>query len=101
MLNVCKHNRLHINWSKTFIMFITNKRLLTPAFIDYDGIRLHAVAQFKLLGVIIDNKLDFQAFAAQTCLTINRKLYSISRLFYLPFQVKLQFFKTIFINLLS
>ena len=65
-------------------MFIINKRLLTPKCIGYDGFRLHALAQFQLLEVIIDDKLDFKAFAAQTCLTINRKLYSISRLFYLP-----------------
>lgn len=24
----CKHNRLYINWDKTFIMYITNKRIL-------------------------------------------------------------------------
>ena len=89
----CKHNRLYINWSKTFIMFITNKRVVIPKFIDYENVRLLSVTQFKLLGVIIDDKLDFQSFTAQTCLNINRKLYSINRLFYLPFSVKLQFFK--------
>ena len=52
------------------------------------------VSKFKLLGVIIDNKLVFTSHVAHTCLTINVKLYSINRLFYLPFNVKLQFFKS-------
>ena len=30
----CKHNRLYINWNKTFIMFINNKRVELPTFIE-------------------------------------------------------------------
>jgi hypothetical protein len=88
------YNRLFINWSKTFIMFVHNKRIITPTFLDCEGIHLTAVTKFKLLGFIIDQKFDFQSHVAHLCLTINRKLHSIKRLFYLPFQVKLQFFKS-------
>ena len=52
------------------------------------------VKNFKLLGFIIDNKLDFKLHVAKTSLTINRKLHSIKRLFYLPFNLKIQFFKS-------
>ena len=90
----CKHNRLYINWSKTYIMFITNKRVKTPAFVEFDSIKVEVVEKFRLLGVLIDNKLNFNAYVAQQCLAINRKLYAINRLFYLSFEVKLQFFKT-------
>ena len=90
----CKHNHLYINWSKTFFMFITNKRVKLPEFIEAGDIRISTVKRFKLLGVIIDEKIDFQPHTAQTCLTLNRKLYSIKRLFYLPFQVKIQFYKS-------
>ena len=34
----CKHNRLYINWNKTFIMFVTNKRIHIPTQIIYRGI---------------------------------------------------------------
>ena len=54
---------------------------------------LDIVSQFKLLGVILDNKLNFNLYVAQQCLIINRKLFSIKRLFYLPQATKLQFFK--------
>jgi hypothetical protein len=55
----CDYNRLFINWSKTFIMFVHNKRIITPTCLDCEGIHLTAVTQFKLLGFIIDQKLDF------------------------------------------
>ena len=90
----CKHNRLYINWSKTYIMFVTKKRIKLPSFIEFDSIKVEVVDKFKLLGVLLDNKLNFNAYVAQQCLSINKKLYSIKRLFYLPFNVKLQFFKS-------
>ena len=34
----CNFNRLFINWSKTFIMFITNKRVITPEHLDVGDI---------------------------------------------------------------
>jgi hypothetical protein len=58
----CNYNRLFINWSKTFIMFVHNKRIITPTFLDCEGIHLTAVTKFKLLGFIIDQKFDFQQF---------------------------------------
>lgn len=60
------------NWSKTFIMFVHNKRIITPTFLDCEGIHLTAVTKFKLLGFIIDQKFDFQSHVAHLCLTINR-----------------------------
>ena len=89
----CKHNRLYINWSKTFIMIVSNKRILKPDYIEFDGIKIGCVKTFKLLGVHIDDKLHFDAYVAHQCLTINKKFYAIKRLFYLPLEVKLQFFK--------
>jgi hypothetical protein len=42
-------------------MFVHNKRIITPTFLDCEGIHLAAVTKFKLLGFIIDQKLDFQS----------------------------------------
>ena len=89
----CKHNRLYINWSKTYLMFVTNKRLVLPKQIDYDSISIEVVDEFKLLGVLIDNKLHFKAHIDRVAITVNRELFSIKKLFYLLFEVKLQFFK--------
>ena len=90
----CKHNRLYINWDKTFIMLITNKRVQMPEFLEFDNVKIRIVQEFKLLGVVIDNKLTFNKFVANQRALINKKLYSIKRLFYLPVDVKLQFFKS-------
>ena len=49
---------------------------------------------FKLLGVTIDNKLNFRLHAANIRLIVNKKMFSIKKLFYLAFSVKLQFFKS-------
>ena len=90
----CGKNRIDINWSKTFCMFITNKRVLLPTHIELNGFKIDSVEKFKLLGITIDNKLNFKSHVASLCLIINSKLFSISRLFNLCSSVKIQFFKT-------
>ena len=93
--NWCKYNKLDINWSKTEFMFICDKRkILLPSEIFIDGIPISVVTSFRLLGVIIDNKLSFTAHASSICSIINRKLFSINRLFYLATSVKIQIFKS-------
>jgi hypothetical protein len=75
-------------------MFITKSKIDKPSTIDFGKISIQTVDKFKLLGVIIDSKLDFSQQLNQQCMSINRKLHAIKSLFYLPFEVKLQFFKT-------
>ena len=82
LIEWCDYNRLYVNWSKTFIMVITNKRVVIPQFIEYNNIKIEIVKQFKLLGVIIDNKLNFNDYVSQQCRVINKKLFLIKRLFY-------------------
>lgn len=96
LIDWCKFNRLDINWSKTFFMFITNKRVSLPSTISLKNLNcdVKVVDSFKLLGVEIDNKLSFQKYVANVKLTVLRKMYSIKRLFYLATSVKIQFFKT-------
>ena len=100
----CNYNKSDINWIKTKAMFISKKlsfndenqlRLITfPSFLDIDNYRIEVVNRFKLLGVFIDNKLNFLSYVANLRKSVNIRLYSIKKLFYLPFCVKLQFFKT-------
>ena len=78
-------------------MFITNKRVKLPNEIYINGFYVKVVDSFKLLGVIIDNKLNFSEQCLNIKKLVNRKLYSIKRLFYLSTTVKIQFFKTYFI----
>ncbi len=94
LIDWCKYNTLDINWSKTFFMFITNKRTKMPSVLNIDDTEVKVVDCFKLLGVSIDNKLSFVKHSQDIRTAINRKLYSIKRLFYLPYSVKIQFFKT-------
>jgi hypothetical protein len=92
----CKFNALDINWSKTYFMFITTKRVtgLLPTETKVDEVKVKVVDHFKLLGVTLDNRLNFEKHSSEIRTAINRKLYSIKRLFYLSFSVKIQFFKT-------
>jgi len=77
-------------------MIISNRRIKDeiPTKIKIADVLVDVVNSFKLLGVTIDNRMTFSKFAADTRMAINRKLYSIKRLFYLATSVKIQFFKT-------
>jgi hypothetical protein len=55
------------------------------------------VNSFRLLGVIVDNKLNFSEHCSYLKKVINRKLFSIKRLFFLATSVKIHFFKTFFL----
>ena len=90
----CNFNKVDINWSKTFFMVFTKKKIEIPDFFIIRGLKISVVKEFKLLGFTIDSKLNFMKLVSETCLAVNRKLFSIKRLFYLCFSVKIQFFKT-------
>jgi hypothetical protein len=75
-------------------MFVTNKRLIKPKAIETNSIKIEIVDQFKLLGVTIDTKLKFTDHVYNVVKAINSKLFAIKRIFYLSFEVKMQFFKT-------
>jgi hypothetical protein len=94
LIEWCKMNRLDLNWSKTFFMFITSKRVSLPKTISIDGSEVQVVQSFKLLGVTLDTKLSFTKYANDIKLIAIRKMYSIKRLFFLSMSVKVQFLKT-------
>ena len=103
LLEWCYYNKLDINWSKTFFMFVTNRRVKLPKEITVDSkninnklieIKVNVVTSFKLLGVTIDNKLTFTEHCSILKKIVNWKMHSIKRLFYLCTSVKIQFFKT-------
>ena len=75
-------------------MFITNKQNINiPEFININGNEVKVVSEFKLLGIIIDNKLNFISNTTKIKRSINIRLYSIQKLFQLPLAVKIQFLK--------
>ena len=91
----CHFNKIDINWKKSQIMFITNKRAIKiPDFILINNHQVKVVSEFKLLGIIIDDKLNFIKNTCKTRKSTNTRLYSIQKLFYLPISVKIQFIKT-------
>jgi hypothetical protein len=102
-LEWCEFNTLDVNWDKTFFMFVTNKRVKLPNEILVNTkivenkiveTKVSVVSSFKLLGVTLDNKLTFSEHCSNIKRIINRKLYSIKRLFFLCTSVKIHFFKT-------
>lgn len=64
-----------------------------------DNLIVEVVDNFKILGVTIDSKLTFNDFFNNTKKSLNIKLYSIKKLFYLSTNVKIQFFKSFIIPL--
>ena len=82
-------------------MFVTNKRIKTPKSILLGDQSIEVVDTFKLLGIAIDNKLNFLKHVAKLRRSINVKLFTIKRLFYLSTSVKIQFFKTFIMPLLD
>lgn len=89
-------NIIEINWTKTYIMFISNKhKFFFPTHIKINvSICIEHVKKFRLLGITLDCKLNFINLVNDLSLSINKKMYAIKRLFYLSFNVKLQFFKS-------
>ena len=75
-------------------MIITNKKVSVPTSIKFRSQNFKITESYKLLGVTIDNKLNFKKHVSDICLSINRRLFSIKNLFYHSFRVKLQFFKS-------
>jgi hypothetical protein len=91
----CKYNQLFINYDKTHLMFITNRhKIVQPKTIIMNNKEINVVQDFKLLGVTIDNKLNFNKYVSEVKKKIYCKLYSIKRLYQLSFDDRLQFFKT-------
>lgn len=70
----CKHNKMHVNWTKTFVMYVTNRRFQLPDNIQVEDKTIECVSKLKLLGVTLDSKLNFSDFVSQQCASINRKL---------------------------
>ena len=98
----CKYNKLDINWSKTKLMFVTNKHNALkeiPTKISFCGVIIEVVSNFILLGVNIDNKLNFLNHVSLLKAKVNKRLFSISKLFYLAKAVKIQFFKSFILPL--
>jgi len=75
-------------------MFITNKRTELPKTIKLDNFTVEIVDKFKLLGVTLDQSLNFNDFVAGLASAVTKKTFAINRLFFLSFDTKLQFFKT-------
>lgn len=94
LINWCKFNRVDINWCKTYCMFINKTRITTPNEILFDNKCVQVVNSFKLLGVTIDKKLSFLDHGRELRNNVNTRLFSIKRIFYLPYSVKIQFFKS-------
>ena len=71
-------------------MFDTNRRISLPDFIEIYGRKVMSVKKFRLLGVY---RLNFEAHAYEQSNIINKRLYSIKRMVFLPFKLKMIFFK--------
>ena len=94
ILEWIKFNQMTINWKKSKIMFFTNQLVDLPDDLGIENNLVEVVHEFKLLGVTIDNKLNFKKHVENVKKTVNKKLFSFKNLFFLSKCTKIQFFKT-------
>ena len=47
----CKYNKQDINWSKTYFMFVTNRKVVFPKEIILKNVSVQVVDDFKLLRI--------------------------------------------------
>lgn len=95
--NLCRH-KLKLNVNKTKSMLITNKKLIdiSRIVIKINDEKIELVNEIKYLGIIIDNKLNFEANVNHICRKLGCKVNVLSRLRYqLNCQQKISVYKTI------
>ena len=68
-------------------------KIRLPKFIEIDDHKVTFVTDFTLLGITIDDRLNFRKHISNIIKKVNPKLYLYKKLFYLPLSVKIQFFK--------
>jgi hypothetical protein len=90
LLSIAKwlaHNRLLINWLKTQAILIKSHFLSIPnnnlIKITVDGVNIPFSTHVKLLGVVIDNKLNFDLHSISVCKKINNKIHLLKKSAYL------------------
>ena len=69
LLEWCFIKRMDINWSKTFFMILTTKqkrKISIPTFIKVVSNEIAVTDNFKLIDVLIDNKLTFKQHVTNT-----------------------------------
>ena len=76
----CFYNRLDINLQKTQFIFVTYKRIKTPKSLLLGDQSIEVVDTFKLLGIKINNKLNFLKHVSKLRRSINVKLFITSLL---------------------
>ena len=96
-------NRLTINWQKTKAMVLLPKKkfqnIYAKKISDIEQLKIahflvEFVDHFKLLGVILDQLLTFEKHYLHINKNVNARLYSMHKLFLLPFNTRVQFLKT-------
>ena len=81
LLNWYNDNHLSINWSKTFVMFITDKKnIIFPSSINTNDVIIQSTNSFKLLGVYVDSHLSFKDNI--TYISSNSTLFSLKSILY-------------------
>jgi hypothetical protein len=96
LLDWCNHKKMEINWLKTKAMIITSirkNRSDLPVELDLHN-SVEVVNEFKLLGVILNSKLNFSNQVLNLKKAITKKLFIIKNMFHLSSAVRLQFFKS-------
>ena len=94
-MNWSDHKCLAINWTKTFMMFITDKKnLCIPESVLLNNVSVKTVSSFKLLGVYIDCNLTFKENVSNISSKVYGSLFSLKSKFFLSIETKLQFSKT-------
>ena len=77
-------------------MFVHNiyNKIIKPETIQFEKNLIKITDSVKLLGMFIDEKLNFETHVTNLSKSVNSKLYALKRMFMLSNDVKLKFFKS-------
>ena len=73
------NNRLILNLKKTHAMLLGKKNTDGSLYISCGNEKIKFISEIKLLGIIIDNKLNFSSQISNLCNRVNKKTYILNK----------------------
>ena len=79
-INWFKTNNMIVNPNKFQSMIISSKKDLSKSVLKINGVELTMESSVKLLGIVIENKLNFEKHISNICKKASNQLNAICRL---------------------
>ena len=95
LINWFNDNYFKMNVDKCHLLVTNHEK---DVFANIDGHKIHGSKSVKLLGIHIDNKLDFSEHVSNICKKVGKKLHALRRVSHLMHKDKLRLLMKAFIE---